>query len=993
MGYKEKDFEEAIEEYLCSDEGGYTRGDPQAFDRERALDTASMISFIKNTQGKMWAKYCKIVGADAEAQFLRRFCQYTARNDVTMLDILRRGIETRGCKFRFVYWKPEMGVNEELLDLYDKNVLSCVRQLHYSPKNENSLDMTLFLNGIPVVTLELKNQFTGQSVKNGMRQYRYDRSPNEPIFQFKKRTLAHFAVDLYEVEMTTRLAGKDTRFMPFNQGSGGAGKVGGKGNPATKGAAFPTEHLWKKVLQKDVLLEIFHKYMLYDKAEDRMIFPRYHQLDVVTKLIKHVRTNGAGHSYLIQHSAGSGKSNSIAWLAHRLSGLHNEKDEKIFRSVIIVTDRRVLDDQLQDTVFQFDHVPGVVEKIDKDSVQLRDALNSGKKIIITTLQKFPVIFEQVESGKHRYAVIIDEAHSSQTGESAKKLKRALLDKEAALEEYARKESAAERNAKDDEDKLIEEMAAHGHQPNLSFFAFTATPKSKTLQMFGTKTASGQYVPFHIYSMRQAIEEGYILDVLKNYLTYKMYYKILKKSPDNPELDSGKAIAAIKRFETLHPHNIAQKTEIIMEHFNRITKHKIGGKAKAMVVTASRLHAVRYLFAIKSYIEQRKMENVDVLVAFSGEVQDGGETYTETKINHTKDGEPVSEKALPEVFRGGDFNVLVVAEKYQTGFDEPLLHTMFVDKKLDGVKAVQTLSRLNRTAPGKEDTFILDFVNDAEDIQEAFQPFYEATILTEGTDPDVVYDMRKTLDDFGVYDKTDVETVSDVYYRASGGKTDMGKLAGLLKPVIDRFLAIPKKEEQENFRTLLARFNRVYAFVTQVARMFDRDMQKYSVFAHFLQKVLPKKDREPVDIEDILNLEYYKLKKNFEGTIGLSKGEIGEVSPIGGGDGSTTKPKKNPLDEIIQSINEKYKTNFTEMDKVLSQFHDDFMADEKAVNFAKENSEKMFYNAYYKNRFEDIAFERFQQNDEFAKFVMGTEGVMETLMMKMLHGIYQDLKRK
>lgn len=527
---------------------------------------------------------------------------------------------------------------------YDANILHCTRQLHYSVHNENSIDIVLFANGIPVVSMELKCQFTGQDTTNAINQYKFDRAGKDAIFAFKERVLVHFAVDLTNVYMTTRLEGAHTYFLPFNQGSNGAGKVGGKGNPVNPNG-YDTAYLWERVLCKDSLMEILQKYMHlqqeYDKngnlVKETMIFPRYHQLDVVTKLLEDVKKNGSGKSYLIQHSAGSGKSNSIAWLAHRLTGLHDYEDNKIFQSVIIVTDRRVLDSQLQSTVYQFDHVEGVVKKVDKNSGQLRDAINDGVGIIITTLQKFPVIYKEVDSAKKRFAIIIDEAHSSQTGDAAKKLKRALADTEEILKEYAEMEDEDERNRKDDEDKLLDELAAQGMHKNLSFFAFTATPKGKTLQLFGQKDAEGIYRPFHIYSMRQAIEEHFILDVLQNYMTYKMYYKIAKIIEDNPEFDTTAGSKAIINYETLHPHNISQKTAIMLEHFMNVTRHKIGGRAKAMVVTPSRLHAVRYVQEFKRQIKEKGLNDLEVLVAFSGEVKDNDDVFTEEGMNKDKEG--------------------------------------------------------------------------------------------------------------------------------------------------------------------------------------------------------------------------------------------------------------------------------------------------------------------------------------------------------------------
>lgn len=596
---KEKRFEQDIEEYLIT-EGGYEKGDPRKFDRKLALDTETFLKFIKISQPKQWERYEKIYGTASEKQVVERFCREVKM--VGLLQVLRQGFTDRGVKFRAVYWKPETSINTTTQEQFAANILHCTRQLHYSLSNENSIDIVLFVNGIPVVSMELKCQFTGQSTANAIEQYQFDRRGKDTIFAFKERVLVHFAVDLTQVYMTTHLEGEKTYFLPFNQGSNGAGRVGGKGNPVNE-RGYDTAYLWQNVLCKERLLEILNKYLHLKVEQDKdtgeiiletMIFPRYHQLDVVTKLLADVKINGSGKDYLIQHSAGSGKSNSIAWLAHRLAGLHNTYDEKIFQSVIIVTDRKVLDEQLQNTVYQFDHVDGVVQKIEKNAQQLKNAINDGVPIIITTLQKFPVIYKEVKSGSRRFAVIVDEAHSSQTGDAAKKLKRALADTEKILEEYAQMEYDQEQNYKDDEDKLLDELAAQGVHSNMSFFAFTATPKEKTLNMFGRKDENGGYHPFHIYSMRQAIEEGFILDVLKNYMTYKMYYKIVKSIPDNPEIDTTTGVKAILDYEKLHPHNISQKTAIMLEQFYRVTRTKIGGKAKAMVVTPSRLHAVRYL---------------------------------------------------------------------------------------------------------------------------------------------------------------------------------------------------------------------------------------------------------------------------------------------------------------------------------------------------------------------------------------------------------------
>ena len=788
--YKEKRFEQDIEESLTT-KGGYKKGDPKAFDRKLALDVNTFVFFIRTSQPKAWERFQKIYGADSERQIVDRFCREVKM--VGLLKVFRQGFMDRGIKFRVVFWKPETTINPTTMAQYHANILHCTRQLHYSLQNENSIDIVLFVNGIPVVSMELKCQFTGQNTENAIHQYRFDRATKDTLFEFNNRVLVHFAVDLSNVYMTTKLEGASTYFLPFNQGSNGAGNVGGKGNPVNPNG-YDTAYLWEQVLCKDRLLEILHKYLHLQVERDekgnvkseRMIFPRYHQLDVVTKLLADVKKNGSGRNYLIQHSAGSGKSNSIAWLAHRLSGLHDDKNQKIFQSVIIVTDRRVLDSQLQNTVYQFDHVEGVVQKIDKNAQQLKEAIEAGTGIIITTLQKFPVIYKEVNSANKRFAIIVDEAHSSQTGDAAKKLKCALADTEKTLEEMAELEYEDESKQRDDEERLLDELAAQGIHENLSFFAFTATPKDKTLQMFGTRDENGKYHPFHIYSMRQAIEEHFILDVLQNYMTYKMYYKIAKTIPDNPELDTIAGVKAIRNYETLHPHNISQKTAIMLEHFRNITRHKIGGKAKAMVVTPSRLHAVRYVLEFKRQIAEKGYTDLDVLVAFSGEIEDNGETYTEEKINKTKDGKTIQEKALPSVFHTDDFGMLIVAEKYQTGFDEPLLHTMFVDKQLSGVKAVQTLSRLNRICRGKQDTFVLDFVNSAEDIKKAFEPYYEETILEKETDPNVVYDLKNTLDEYRVYQQTEINGFADVWYSAKSQEyADLGKLKSKIQPALDR----------------------------------------------------------------------------------------------------------------------------------------------------------------------------------------------------------------
>ena len=990
---KEKNFEEAIEQYLIT-KGGYTKGNPENFNRATALDENTFIEFIKTTQSKEWNKHCKNYPQDPEKQLLKRFQEEVALKN--MLYVLRHGFMDRGVKFHACFFKPETSMNPENIQRYKQNILHCTRQMKFSLLDERSIDIVLLLNGIPIVSMELKNQFTGQDASHAISQYKFDRATKDKIFEFKQRVLVHFAVDLYSVYMTTKLQGVSTYFLPFNQGSNGAGNVGGKGNPQVKDD-YITSYLWKKVLVKDSLMEILHKYMHLQKEEikdkagkttaikETMIFPRYHQLDVVSKLLADVKQNGSGKNYLIQHSTGSGKSNSIAWLAHRLQSLHNDKDEVIFNSVIVVTDRKILDSQLQDTIYQVDHVDGVVRRITTNSESLKTALNDGAKIIITTLQKFPYIYTDVKStGKH-YAVIVDEAHSSQSGTAAKKLKVALGDSEKILEEYAKEEAEIESKTEDYEDNLVKELSTHGKQDNLSFFAFTATPKNKTLQMFGNKQENGTYRPFHIYSMRQAIEEGFILDVLQNYTTYQQYYRIAKKIEGDPKYDKTKGTRAVSRFESLHPHNIAQKTAIIIEHFRDITKKKINGRAKAMVVTASRLHALRYFFEFKQYIKEHNYDDLDVLVAFSGSLTENGKEWTEEKLNKTKSGEMIKESQVKKYFHD-EFDMLIVAEKYQTGFDEPLLHTMFVDKKLNDVKAVQTLSRLNRTMKGKDDTFVLDFANTQEEIRRAFQPYYEATVLETETDPNLIYKLKKQLDDFHIYQEKEVEEFAKKFYQKTTPTLDI--LSPILKPAKERYDVL-KDKEKDSFKSLLHSFNRVYSFIVQVCRMFDKDMQKQFIYTKYLAKVLPKNNSEKINLNDALLLEYYKLQKTAEGSIKLENKE-GSVGPIVDGGSSGKDKELDALSEIIKRFNNKFGTNFTEQDKVLAQLKADMMQNEQMANSAKIG-DKTAFKTLYEKHFNDIAINRYEQNDMFFKSLFDDAEKLKFIKRMLLEDLYNDLR--
>lgn len=984
----EKRFEDDITASFLSPSGGYTHNS-DVYVPDLGLFPDTLVRFVQRTQPKEWKRF----ELQNSGDITRKFCLIfnSACDTYGLLEVLRHGFKHRGISFRACYFKPESSLNQTAATLYAANEITCNRQWFYSEKTHNSVDMVLAVNSIPVFAFELKNQYTGQNVDNAKRQWMYDRDPREICFQFNKRILAYFCVDQLEVWMTTRLAGKDTYFLPFNQGSNGAGNDGGKGNPVNPDG-YPTAYLWEDVFQKDSMMDIVQKFIMYQSKKKALIFPRYHQLDVVRKLVSDVRRNGAGHNYLIQHSAGSGKSNSIAWTAYRLASLHDEQNKPIFSSVVVVTDRTVLDAQLQETISGFDHTIGAVETIgeNKNSRDLRDALNNGARIIVTTLQKFPVIYQEVDSSAGRnFAIIVDEAHSSQTGSSAMKLKSALADTEQALREFAEIEGKAEDDI-DRTDKIVQEMITHGKHKNLSFFAFTATPKSQTLEMFGTEYEDGSFHPYHIYSMRQAIEEGFILNVLQNYMTYSTCFKIAKNTAENPELPESRATKIIKKYEKLHPYNISQKAQIIVETFRSTTRYKIGGKGKMMVVTDSRLAAVRYFHEIKRYVESQRYTDVDVLIAFSGSVQDGAEEYTESGLNVRRDGSHIAENQTKAEFHD-NFNVLIVAEKYQTGFDEPLLHTMIVDKKLKSVKAVQTLSRLNRTYPGKSDTFILDFANKQEDILDAFQPFYQETSLEQEVNADLIYQTEKELLDYAIYTKNDIDAFIAVWNHP--GKQDgkaMGRMTSVLKPVADRY-NLKNSEERYQFRRLVRSLIRWYSYVSQVTRMFDSDMHKQYLFLSYLIDLLPAEVEEPVDLDGKLKLEYYKLQKTFEGEIHLEHLD-GQYVP------ATQKAvqgrqQKSTLDEILEKINEKYKGEFTDADRVMiDALHAKLISDKKLESSARTADPRIFTESIFPSAFGTAAMESYMEAQDSYSALFEDKTKYDAVMNALAGVVYREMRQ-
>lgn len=1013
MDESEKTFEAFIESYLTSEEGGWTKATDAGLRSEECrgmnLDIVTLTEFVKSTQPMAWKRFERMCTINPVRQFYKSFESAVTQDG--LISVLRYGFKHRGVSFRVCYFKPESELNDLAVANYQKNICQCIRQWHYSEQNKNSIDMLLAVNGIPVIAVELKNQLTGQSVDDAKKQWAYNRNPKEPVFGFNKRILAYFACDLYDVYMTTRLEGPMTNFLPFNQGSNGAGRDGGAGNPPNPTGGYVTSYFWENVLQKDKLMDILQKFISYEKTEkkevmpdgstnikknEKIIFPRYHQLDVVRELVSHVCENGPGHNYLIQHSAGSGKSNSIAWTAYRMASLHDANNEAVYDSVIVVTDRRVLDQQLQATISSFDHTLGSVETIDdkKSSKDLLAAINKGKRVIVTTLQKFPVIYEQVQSavGKH-YAIIVDEAHSSQTGQSAMKLKAALADVSDALEEYAELEQKAvdEIEAKD---ILVQDMLSQGKHKNLSFFAFTATPKGKTLEIFGEPQPDGSFHPFHIYSMRQAIEEGFILDVLANYTTYKMCYQIAKNVPDNPDVPTSKAVRTIRRYEELHPHNLAQKAAIIVETFREVTKHKIGGLGKMMVVTASRLAAVRYYHEIKRYLEQNDYDDIEIMIAFSGGLKDPDDPdspeYTESSMNVDRNGNRVKESQTKSVFHD-EGDILIVAEKYQTGFDEPLLHTMIVDKELRDVKAVQTLSRLNRTYPGKVDTYVLDFVNDVDRIREAFQQFYQETSLDEEINFDLIYTTQKILRDFKVYTEEDIEAVSQIYFDPDVRKANatQGKISNILKPVADKYNML-NQEQRYQFRREVRAFVKWYNYISQITRMFDKDLHKEYILCSYLAKLLPSDKAQPFDLDNRVKLEYYRLEKTYEGAIEL------EATP---GSWKPTQPKRaggqkdrlSPLDEIIARINEEFFGDFTDADRVMvDTLYTKMRKDAKVKKAAKSNDRQVYERSIFPGIFDTTAQQAYMENTEAYEQLFLDADKYRIIQQALAERLYQEL---
>jgi type I restriction enzyme R subunit len=1021
--HTEARLEDAIVHALCEGGGGYGFVDYRPggeaagrFDPEQALDATELLGFIQQTQGRTWASLHAIHGDATGAVVVDHLVKELDTKG--MLKVLRQGFKCYGKTLRVAFFAPANGLNPQTQADHAANRLTVTRQLQYSAAHRNSLDLVLLLNGLPLVTAELKNPMTGQTVAHAQAQYKRDRDGREPIFEFKKRTLVHFAVDPDEVAMTTRLSGAQTHFLPFNQGD-----QGHAGNPPAADGGYRTAYLWREVWQRDSLLDILGRFMhlqVEDKriltdegirkiSKETMVFPRYHQLQAVRRLVGHARQHGPGRNYLVQHSAGSGKSNTIAWLAHRLASLHDAAEAKVFDSVIVVTDRRVLDQQLQNTIYQFDHKQGVVQKIDEDTRQLVLALAKGTPIVITTLQKFPWVSETLDKlqqaqvpvgdglgiatcGK-RFAVIVDEAHSSQSGESAMQLK-GVLNAHGVQEAAAR--YVAEQGLADDDDAadlmagVVREMSKRGRQPNLSFFAFTATPKYKTKQVFNEPGGNGQ-APFHLYTMRQAIEEKFILDVLRHYISFETYFRLVQVGDDDPHVERKQAARALARTLTFHEVNLRSKTEVIVEHFRTHVRHKIGGRAKAMVVTDGRLHAVRYKRAFDKYIAEKGHTDVKTLVAFSGSVEDPdlpGQHWTEVGLN-----QGIKESELPKRFDTQEYQLLLVAEKYQTGFDQPLLHTMYVDRTLTGLQAVQTLSRLNRSCAGKEDTFVLDFRNRPEEIFKAFKPYYEDTPTEPLTDPQHLYRLQHDIDEAGLVRPDEVKAFCAIYFkpRRKSSVTDHEQMNGVLDLAVQRYQAM-EAERQDELKAQLVNFRNLYGFLSQVIPYQDSDLELLYTYLRFLLTKLPKRDgRLPTQVEDEVALEFYRLQKIGEGRIDLTQGEARPLK--GPGDVGTGQPEQIVrLSELIDILNERFGTDFKQADQLFFDQIQEQAVESEALQKAAASNSKDDFRTVFERAFEGLVIDRMEGNEEIFGRLMGDGEFRRLAVEHLLNRVYGALRQ-
>jgi len=975
VNIKEIGFEEFIEKELFGLHGFVVRK-PSNYNIELALDKEMVLKFWKKTQPDMIEKLKEVHGGIFQDKILERLDLELEKRGT--LEVLRKGINDRGVNLNLAYFEPQSTHNPEAINLYKSNIFSVIRQVHYSTKNTGkSIDMVLFVNGIPVFTVELKNQLTGQSVFNSMNQYRDDRDPKEKLLKFK-RVLACFGVDTEEVVMTTKLQGRRTRFLPFNKGF-----KEGRGNPVNPNG-YKSSYIWEDLWSPQNILELISQFITLTKEEkedergrqyieENIIFPRYHQRDTVKKLIADAKENGTGKNYLIEHSAGSGKSNTISWTAHRLSELHGKDAKSLFDGVIILTDRKILDKQLSSTVEQFSQVRGVVRHVESGA-ELKEALEKGERIIVSTLQKFPVISKTVmELAGKKFAVIIDEAHSSQSGESAKHVRQTLNAED--LDEAEKQESKEPETL---EDFLNREMQARKiTNPNISYFAFTATPKQKTMEIFGEKQPDDTFKPFSLYSMRQAIEEGFILDVLQNYTTYRSYFEILAKFKDRDEAFEKKAAQRLLLgFVDKHEHAIRQKTKIMVEHFHAQIAHLINGKAKAMIVTKSRLHAVRFKQAFDKYLEEQGLP-YKALVAFSGTVKDARLEFTETGMNK------FSEKNTAEEFKKSHNRFLIAANKFQTGFDQPLLSAMYVDKLLSGVNAVQTLSRLNRTHPYKDEVIVLDFVNETDEIQKSFQPYYTTTILSKATDPNLLYDLSNEIYSFKAFTTSEVDNIVEIFYKDK----NPDRLNSSLDFVIER-IEKHLPEEKNEFIAKINDFLKLYSFLSQIITFADTDLEKLHIYLRLLKKkIKPDKETVPKELLEAVNFASYKLSQISHGKIHLDN-EDKLLEPMSGYGSKKQEKIYDKLSNILNDVNKRYGTNFTDEDRVILRNLSYRLEQDSALEGSIKSNSRETAKVKFEQAFERELIKIYRDHFNFYKKVNGNNESKSHIMEKMFASLYK-----
>ena len=946
----EKGFQKDIINYLTST--GYEKRTTKNYNVSSCLDIELVLKFIHTTQPKEWKKFAKIHKSNPEASFISSLVKRI--NKYGTIDVLRNGFRDAGTKFNLFYPPPNNSLNPELKSKFNQNIFSVVDELEYENKtNGNRLDLVIFINGIPISTIELKDTFS-QGVENAIEQYKKDRDPREPLF---RNCLVHFAMSNEKIYMSTKLAGSKTRFLPFNKGII---------NPNVKND-YKTSYLYTEILQKNQLSKLINNFIFEEK--DIVIFPRFHQLDCVNTLLDN---SEPGHNYLIQHSAGSGKTKTIAWLAHGLLNKFDNNNKRVYDMVIVISDRKVIDKQLQEQVKAIERKQGVVEQIDQDSRQLAEAIKSGTNIVVTTLHKFSYILDKIEDVEERnYAIIVDEAHSSQTGSHARHLREGLTSAEAdedVLDE-----------AEDEFDEiLLEHMEKRRNTPNLSFFAFTATPKAKTLEMFGYKDPSfGEFRPHHLYSMKQAIEEGFILDVLKNYLTYPTYFKLIKTVEDDPEFNEEKAKKVLRRFVELHPHAIKEKTAIILDHFMNSTRHKIKGKAKAMLVTSGRKEAVLYKLEFDRQIKDKKLP-IKALAAFTGTIKQDTIDYTESNINDIN-------KDIKEAFKEEDYKILIVANKFQTGFDEPLLQTMYVDKKLNGVAAVQTLSRLNRIAPNKHDTLVIDFANDTDVIRKAFEPYYGETTLEKETDYQKLYELQENIYDFYLFDDEEVEEFVKAYTK----EVPQAELHNLLSEPVKRFNG-RDKEDQVEFKKKIRRYQSIYSFMAQLLPFSDLSLEKLYIYLKFLSKVLPTINNPlPFNVLEDVDMDSYKIDtRGEEESIILGEDE-GILKPLSPSDPGYRPEEQTKLSQILEALNEAFATDFTDADRLrVSQMTSNILSDDDFMNKVRNNPKENVA-AIFDKRFNEELVTLFNSNKRFYDKITTNNQLRKKLEEDLLDFLYEE----